>query len=116
MVQTGLGKSTPETVRSGRIHQVRVSGYMLNSGDCVFRLRTRNRHAGYQSAEKVRSVSEAEVPLQEQQKIPYNSQSFQRGLNVGELEKDGFVGYSLVIQDETDAPDCWREADVLGAG
>jgi hypothetical protein len=46
----------------------------------------------------------------------YNSQSFQRGLNVRKFEEDGPVRDMLVVKHEADAPDNGREADVLGAG
>jgi hypothetical protein len=46
----------------------------------------------------------------------YNSQSFQRGLNIRKFEKDGPVRDMLIVKHEANAPDSWREADVLGAG
>ncbi len=48
--------------------------------------------------------------------VRFNSQSFQRGLNIRKLEEDGFVRNILVIQHKADAPDNGREADVLCAG
>ena len=46
----------------------------------------------------------------------YNSQPFQRRLNIRKLEEDGPVRYMLIVKHEADAPDSGREADVLGAG
>lgn len=46
----------------------------------------------------------------------YNSQSFQRGLNIRKFEKYGPVRDMLIVKHKANAPDSWREADVLGAG
>jgi hypothetical protein len=46
----------------------------------------------------------------------YNSQPFQRGLNIRKFEEDGPVRDMLIVKHEADAPDNGREADVLGAG
>ena len=46
----------------------------------------------------------------------YNSQPFQRGLNIRKFEEDGLVRDILVVKHEADTPDNGREADVLGAG
>ena len=45
----------------------------------------------------------------------YNSQPFQRGLNIRKFEKDGLVRDMLIVKHKADAPDNGREADVLGA-
>ena len=57
-----------------------------------------------------------EAKLEKLQKGVYNSQRFQRGLNVRKFEEVGHVRNSLIVKHEADAPDNWREADVLGAG
>lgn len=45
----------------------------------------------------------------------YDSQLFQRGLNVWHLEKDGLVRNLLVVEHHADTPYNRREADILGA-
>jgi hypothetical protein len=45
----------------------------------------------------------------------YDSQPFQRGLNIWKFEEDGPVRDMLIVKHKTDAPDNGREADVLGA-
>ena len=46
----------------------------------------------------------------------YNSQPFERRLNVRKFEEDGSVRDALVVEHEANTPDDRREADVLGAG
>lgn len=46
----------------------------------------------------------------------FDSQPFQRGLNVRKFEKDGPVRDMLIIKHEADAPNNGREADVLDTG
>jgi hypothetical protein len=46
----------------------------------------------------------------------YNSQLFERGLNIRKFEEDGPIRDLLIVKHEADAPDHRREADVLGAG
>jgi len=45
-----------------------------------------------------------------------NSQRFQRRLNIGKLEEDGFVLDFLVVEHQADAPDDGGEAYILCAG
>lgn len=48
--------------------------------------------------------------------IEQNLQRFQCRFDIGKFEENGFVRDPLIIEQEADTPNYWREADVLGAG
>jgi hypothetical protein len=113
---------------------------VLDSGDRVFALRSRSGFARDQAAREFqvrrllharsegfeavhwdikRKKREGKGAGGEERKVKegeYNSQSFQRGLNIRKFEKDGPVRDMLIVKHEADAPDNRREADVLGTG
>jgi hypothetical protein len=66
----------------------------------------RNKREGKGAGGEERKAKESE----------YNSQSFQRRLNIWKFEEDGSIRDMLIVKYETDAPDSGREADVLRAG